>query len=89
MARPDLVLLNDDDLAYAKIRFDDASLTVALAHLKDIESPLARALVWGSVWDSTRDGETPASDYVSLVLDNIASRDREHDAAHDARTSWC
>ncbi len=73
MTMPDLVLLNDDDLAYAKIRFDDASLTVALAHLKHIESPLARALVWGSVWDSTRDGETPASDYVSLVLDNIAS----------------
>jgi aminopeptidase N len=73
LTKPDLVLLNDDDLAYAKIRFDDASLKVALTHLKDIESPLARALVWGSVWDSTRDYETPASDYVSLVLDNIAS----------------
>jgi aminopeptidase N len=73
MTMPDLVLLNDDDLAYAKIRFDNASLKVALTHLKDIESPLARALVWGSVWDSTRDYETPASDYVSLVLDNIAS----------------
>ena len=45
--RPDLVLLNDDDLAYAKIRLDDASLDVAIAHLADIEDPLARALVWG------------------------------------------
>jgi aminopeptidase N len=72
-ARPDLVLLNDDDLAYAKIRLDEASHTVALEHLSDFEDPLARALVWSSVWDATRDGETSASDYLDLVLGNIAS----------------
>ncbi|WP_423923401.1 aminopeptidase N [Frigoribacterium sp. 2-23] len=73
LTRGDLVLLNDDDLAYAKIRLDDVSLATALAHLSKIADPLARALVWGSVWDATRDAETPASDYVRLVLDNIAS----------------
>ena len=73
MARPDLVLINDDDLAYAKIRLDPDSLAVAIEHLKDIENPLARALVWGSVWDATRDAETPARDYVKLVLGNIAT----------------
>ncbi len=73
MAKPDLVLINDDDLAYAKIRLDDDSLAVALEHLKDIENPLARALVWGAVWDATRDAETKASDYVTLVLRNIAT----------------
>ena len=73
MAKPALVLINDDDLAYAKIRLDDDSLAVALEHLKDIENPLARALVWGSVWDATRDAETRPSDYVKLVLGNIAS----------------
>ncbi|MET4157910.1 aminopeptidase N [Agromyces sp. PvR057] len=72
-ARPALVLLNDDDLAYAKIRLDDASHGVALANLSEIEDPLARALVWSSVWDATRDGETRASDYLALVLGNIAS----------------
>ncbi|WP_265523105.1 aminopeptidase N [Oerskovia flava] len=70
--RPQLVLLNDDDLAYAKIRLDEASLQVAVEHLDDITDPLARSLVWGSVWDATRDGETPASAYVRLVLGNIA-----------------
>ncbi|WP_251153913.1 aminopeptidase N [Cellulosimicrobium sp. Marseille-Q4280] len=70
--RPQLVLLNDDDLAYAKIRLDPASLAVATEHLADIADPLARSLVWGSAWDATRDGETPASDYVRLVLGNIA-----------------
>jgi aminopeptidase N len=71
--RPDLVLINDDDLAYAKIRLDRDSLAVAIEHLKDIENPLARSLVWGSVWDATRDAETAASDYVRLVLNNIAA----------------
>ncbi|SEA86453.1 aminopeptidase N [Leifsonia sp. 21MFCrub1.1] len=71
--RPDLVLINDDDLAYAKIRLDEESLAVAIEHLSDIESPLARSLVWGAVWDATRDAETSASDYVRLVLGNIAS----------------
>ncbi|AGW41593.1 aminopeptidase [Leifsonia xyli subsp. cynodontis DSM 46306] len=70
--RPDLVLLNDDDLAYAKIRLDPESLRVAIEHLAKIESPLARSIVWGAVWDATRDTETPASDYVRLVLGNIA-----------------
>jgi aminopeptidase N len=68
-----LVLTNDDDLAYAKVRLDDDSLATAIGHLAKIHNPLARALVWGSVWDSTRDGESAASDYVKLVLANIAS----------------
>ena len=38
-----------------------------------IENPLARSLVWGSVWDATRDAEARPSDYVRLVLGNIAS----------------
>jgi aminopeptidase N len=71
--RPALVLLNDDDLAYAKIRLDEVSLATAIEHLSKIENPLARALVWGAAWDATRDAETPASDYVTLVLGNIAS----------------
>jgi aminopeptidase N len=70
---PGLVLLNDEDLAYAKIRLDDASLAFALEHLSRIADPLARSLVWGSVWDAVRDGETPASAYVDLVLGNIAA----------------
>jgi len=71
--RPDLVLVNDEDLAYAKIRLDDSSLTVAMEHLEDIDNPLARSIVWSAAWDATRDAETAASDYVHLVLNNIGS----------------
>ncbi|WP_395639026.1 aminopeptidase N [Pseudolysinimonas sp.] len=73
LKRPGLILLNDDDLAYAKIRMDEASQQFAIDKLADIDDPLARALVWSSAWDATRDAETPASDYVDLVLANIAS----------------
>nr|WP_223159001.1 aminopeptidase N [Microcella alkalica] len=72
-SRPALILLNDDDLAYAKIRLDEVSLATAIEHLAAIESPLARAIVWGSVWDATRDAESKPSDYVRLVLGNIAT----------------
>jgi len=71
--QPDLLLLNDDDLAYAKIRLDEPSLAVAIEHLGSIESPLARSLVWGSVWDATRDAEAAGRDYVRLVLGNIGA----------------
>ena len=73
LARPDLVLLNDDDLAYAKIRLDDRSLQTAIEHLGKISDPLARSLVWGAAWDQTRDAEASASDYVDLVLRNIGT----------------
>ena len=69
--KPALVLLNDDDLAYAKIRMDEGSFQVAISALSRIADPLARALVWGSAWDSTRDGEIAGRDYVQLVLGNI------------------
>jgi aminopeptidase N len=71
--RPDLVLVNDEDLAYAKIRLDEKSLEVALEHLEDIDDPLARSIVWGAAWDATRDAEASPSDYVQLVLNNIAA----------------
>ncbi|MFM1950936.1 MAG: aminopeptidase, partial [Actinomycetota bacterium] len=69
--RPDLVLLNDKDLAYAKVRLDAQSHKVALANLSAIEDSLARTLVWTAAWDATRDGEAPASDFIDLVLDHI------------------
>ncbi|MCH6469991.1 aminopeptidase N [Sinomonas terrae] len=73
IARPELVLLNDDDLAYAKVRLDPVSLATATEHLRDIAQSLPRTLVWGSAWDGARDAETPARAYVELVLSNIGA----------------
>jgi aminopeptidase N len=71
--RPDLILLNDDDLTYAKIRLDESSWATALAKLSSIDDPLARALVWGSAWDATRDGEKSGRAFIDLVLAHIAN----------------
>ncbi|WP_404285389.1 aminopeptidase N [Glutamicibacter arilaitensis] len=71
MQRPDLVLLNDDDLTYTKIRLDELSLATATEHLKDFTESLPRTLVWSAAWDAVRDAETPASAYVQLLLNNI------------------
>ncbi|HET6635067.1 MAG TPA: aminopeptidase N [Streptomyces sp.] len=66
--RPELILLNDDDLTYCKVRFDDASLQTLHAALGDITDPMARALCWSAVWGLTRDGLLPARDFLALVL---------------------
>ncbi|MEU5399165.1 aminopeptidase N [Streptomyces sp. NPDC005963] len=69
--RPAVVLLNDDDLSYAKVRLDEQSLKVVTEHLGDFTASLPRALCWASAWDMTRDGELATRDYLSLVLSGI------------------
>ncbi|MFJ8195570.1 aminopeptidase N [Streptomyces sp. NPDC096152] len=69
--RPDVVLLNDDDLSYAKVRLDERSLAFVTEHLGDFADSLPRALCWASAWDMTRDGELATRDYLSLVLSGI------------------
>jgi len=66
--RPDLLLVNDDDLAYAKIRLDERSMTTILANPRGFTDSLPRALVLGAAWDMTRDGEMSARDFCDLVL---------------------
>ncbi|MGC5040421.1 aminopeptidase N [Streptomyces sp. DT190] len=65
---PDLVLVNDDDLTYCKIRFDETSLATLREHLGSVTDPLARALCWSALWNMTRDALLPARDFVDLVL---------------------
>ncbi|MEU5236334.1 aminopeptidase N [Streptomyces lydicus] len=70
-ARPAVLLLNDDDLSYAKVRLDEESLKVVTEHLGDFTESLPRALSWASAWDMTRDGELATRDYLALVLSGI------------------
>jgi aminopeptidase N len=68
-AQPALLVVNDEDLTYAKVRLDEHSVTTlrqgGIARLTD---SLPRALAWSAAWDQTRDGELPARDYVALVV---------------------
>jgi aminopeptidase N len=69
-AAPDLILLNDDDLTYAKIRLDGRSLATVVEHLGELQDSLARAICWSACWDMTRDAEMPAREYLRLVVGN-------------------
>ncbi|MHA7175833.1 aminopeptidase N [Arthrobacter sp. Sr24] len=64
---PDLVLVNDQDLSYAKVRLDAGSMSTALASVGSIVDPLARSLVWSALWNATRDGMLPATVYLRTV----------------------
>jgi aminopeptidase N len=71
--RPDLVLLNDGDLTYAKIRLDERSLETLVSSIDTLDDSLARALCWGAAWDMTRDAEMATSDFAALVLRGIGT----------------
>ena len=63
----DFILVNDDDLTFAKLRFDERSVQTLLESLSRLDDPLARALSWAALWDMTRDAELPARRYVEIV----------------------
>jgi len=69
--RPDLVLVNDDDLTYAKIRLDEHSQRTLIDGIGDIRDGLPRALCWSAAWDMTRDAEMATRDYIRLVLSGV------------------
>ncbi len=70
--QPALLLVNDQDLTYAKIRLDGPSMAAAIDGLAELDDPLARALIWSAAWDMTRDAELPTSEFVALVATGIA-----------------
>lgn len=71
--QPDLLLLNDDDLSFTKIRLDQRSLATAISHLAQLKSSLSRALLWTAALDMTRDAEMRASEFLDLVIGAMGS----------------
>jgi len=71
--RPDLVLVNDDDLGYAKVRLDEHSLRALVGGRGRFTESLPAAICWAAVWDMVRDGELAIRDYLPLVLAGVPS----------------
>ncbi|HVK45736.1 MAG TPA: aminopeptidase N [Micropruina sp.] len=69
---PAVVLLNDGDLSYAKIRVD-RGLDVVVRRMHEFRDPVARALLWGATWDMCRDAQLPAADYIELVVRGVGA----------------
>ncbi|MFI7608001.1 aminopeptidase N [Micromonospora sp. NPDC049366] len=62
-----LLLPNDGDLTFAKVRLDPASADAVPLVLPSLADPLARALLWGEALDAATDGERPVTGVVALI----------------------
>ncbi len=71
-AAPDLLLVNDDDLTYAKVVLDSRSLKTVLHHPEAVGEPMLQHLVLTSLWHACRDGRLAAPAYVRAALGVLA-----------------
>jgi aminopeptidase N len=69
--RPALLLLNDGDLTYAKIRFDTGSSETIRTALSRLPDPLTRAVVWNALRDAVRDGELAPTAYLETARTHL------------------
>jgi len=71
LARPDLILLNDDDLTYALVRFDDRSLRTLTESIGRFADGLARTVCWSAVMDMASQAELPVPTFVALLVSGM------------------
>ncbi|MEW2566444.1 aminopeptidase N [Streptomyces sp. NPDC047070] len=65
--RPALVVPNDHDLTYAKIRLDDDSEKTVLRGISGVPDALTRAVLWNTLRDMVRDGDLDPAAYLDTV----------------------
>lgn len=70
---PALLLPNDGDFGYVKVRLDPRSWTALATGLGRLPDPLSRAVAWNTARDLVRDGELPARDYLELAARHLAA----------------
>jgi aminopeptidase N len=73
LARPDLILLNDDDLGYAIVRFDERSLATLTTSVAAFADSLPRAVCWSAVLDMVQHAELSVPAFVSILVAGMAS----------------
>jgi len=73
VAQPDLILLNDDDLTYAIVRFDDRSLATLIESAGGFTDSLARTVSWSAVLDMVQRAELPVPAFVKILLSGMGA----------------
>ncbi len=71
-----LVVPNDDDRTYAKVRLDEESMAAVTRGLSTIDDPLARSVIWAALWNAVRDGELPVGRYLDIVRRHAPTESR-------------
>ncbi|MAG30541.1 MAG: aminopeptidase N, partial [Deltaproteobacteria bacterium] len=62
-----LLWANHGDHAYARVFLDDASLACVQERLSDVDDPLVRMGLWGTLWEMLRDGAIPPAEFIALA----------------------
>ena len=79
---PALLLPNDGDVSYCKVRLDPASLASLTSSLGQLADPLSRAVAWNAVRDLVRDGQLPARHYLGLAARHLPAETESSIAGH-------
>ena len=79
---PALLLPNDGDFSYCKIRLDPASQNVLADSLGRLPDPLSRAVAWNGVRDLVRDGELAPRQYIALAVRHLPAETDGSIAGH-------
>jgi aminopeptidase N len=71
--RPSALILNDGDLSYARIGFDEATLRALAAAAMDVGDPLTEAVCWNAAWHLVSRGQLGAADLATLIARRVGA----------------
>jgi aminopeptidase N len=67
LAVPDALVLNEGDLSYARIGFDERTLHALAQVAMDVGDPLTEAVCWNAAWERVTGGSLAAADLGELI----------------------
>ena len=70
---PSALILNDGDLSYARIGFDEATLRALAAAAMDVGDPLTEAVCWNAAWQLVSRGQLAAADLATLIARRVGA----------------
>jgi len=79
---PDLVLPNEGDWAYMKIKLDNRSFATLTQRINDFANPTTRLMLWQSLWDSVQDGSLSLLQYMDFALANSGAEQDDNVLRH-------
>jgi aminopeptidase N len=79
---PALLLPNDGDFSYCKVRLDPVSQETIASSLGRLADPLSRAVAWNSVRDLVQDGQLPPRQYLVLAARHLPAETDGSMAGH-------